>query len=202
MARSASLALFAVLLGVALLTPTVRCDDGSDSHLANMQNEAEKQLVLIPVPTAPPCAPLRAGISCLGCLNRGRLLICSSPQPERCFSLRNRSAAAPCGDEHGAAWSAWAALSGGVCVIFFKPLPRGIRCCSQAVSLVRVSFPGDVPVLSKGACAPWEQADSRTCTGQVEASKRKYDALQHHVAAIKLAEAADEDKVHPPARPP
>ena len=37
--------------------------------------------------------------------------------------------------------------------------------------------------------------DARTCPGQVEASKRKYDALQHHVAAIKLAEAADEDKV-------
>ena len=66
---------------------------------------------------------------------------------------------------------------------------------------IRDSFPGDVPVLSKRACAPWEQADA-TCTGQVEASKRKYDALQHHVAAIKLAEAADEDKVHPPARRP
>jgi hypothetical protein len=30
---------------------------------------------------------------------------------------------------------------------------------------------------------------------QVEAAKRKFIALKHHVAAIKLAEAADEDKV-------
>ena len=103
MARGASLALFAVLLGVALLAPTARCDDGSDSNLGNMQNEAEKQLVLIPAPTAPPSAPLRAGISSLGCLLRGRLLMRSSPQPTRFFSLQNCCAAVPGGDEHGAA---------------------------------------------------------------------------------------------------